>query len=393
MRNIDALSPLRTVAPPRRPAATTAAAPPPTDRVDVRALPPLQTPSGAVSVLAESFGYAEFPQASPDGRHILFNVVGDFQTSQMILMDADGGHKRALFSGEKVRAGDLADFLARRQGHIDEQGTWAADSRSVFYRTNAQGHFAIARFDLEDASSQVVVRDPDRNLKHPVETSDGFILGYGGPPDATYPTSEAYSDIFLADPRTGTLRMLTHSDGSVSYKHPSEMKGQVLAHVEPKGAEEPLADLVALDPGRGGERNLTASPDSDERHPFYNAKVDLVAFHAEEAGDKNLWLATPDFEHRVQLTFYGKPAQSPSWSPDGRTLYFVKKGARPAEGEPFYRRQADIRALDVRQALKDLEDQAHERYRELRKKEAPPEVQSAAREAWQDYRLFLERYR
>ncbi len=393
MRNIDPLSHLRTVAPVRRAPTPSAPTPPPADRVELRALPPLETPSKAVTVLAESFGYAEFPQASPDGRHVLFNVVGDYETSQMILMDSDGGHKQALFSGEKVKAGDLPDFLARHHGRIDEQGTWAADGRSIYYRTNSQGRFAIARFELHDSSSRVVVQDPNLNLKHPVETSKGYILGYGGPPDATYQTSEAYSNIFLADPRTGSLRMLTHSDGSVSYKHPSEMKGQVLAHIEPKGAQEPMADLVSLDPGRGTERNLTASPDSDERHPFYNAKVDLVAYHAEESGDKNLWLATPDFQHRVQLTFYGKPAQSPSWSPDGQTLYFVKKGTKQAEGEPFYQRQADIRSLDVRRALKDLEEQARDRYHELKKDEAPHEVREAARQAWQDYRLFLDRYR
>lgn len=380
------------VAPPPTAPAPQEAAPRP-DRVDLQGLPPLQTPKKAVTVLAESFGYAEFPQASPDGRHVLFNVVGDYDTSQMILMKADGSEKRALLTGERVRARDLPEFLASQRGRIDEQGTWTADGRSVLYRTNSQGQFSIARFDLEDSSARTVVHLPEMNLKHPVETSEGYILGYGGPPDATYKTSERYSDIFLADPRTGQIEFLTHSDGSVSYKHPSQMKGAILAHVEPKKGEDPKADLVALDPKGGAERNLTRTPDSDERHPFYNPRIDLVAYHSDDSGDKNLWLATPDFERRVQVTFYGKPAQSPSWSPDGQTLYFVKKDARQPEGEPFYKRQADIRALDLPKALKDLCSQARERCHQLEKEGAPETLQAAAREALEDYRFFLERSR
>ena len=397
MRNLDPLSatristPLRSASPAQVPTRTESPAVP-ADGVELQALPPLETPKKAVTVLAGSYGYAEFPQASPDGRHVLFNVVGDYETSQMLMVKAGGGTPRALFTGEKVGPEELPAFLERHHGHIDEQGTWTADGRSIYYRTNSQGQFSIARFDLEGASSKVVVSDPGMNLKHPVETGDGYILGYGGPPDAKYRTSEQYSDLFLADPATGQYRLLTHSDGSVSYKHPSEMHGQVLAHVEPKGTETAKADLVSVDPSTGRAQNLTASPGSDERHPFYNAKVDLVAFHSDDTGDKNLWIATPDFEHRAQLTFYGKAAQSPSWSPDGKTLYFVKKLEKQAEGEPFYERQADVRALDVRQALKDLGQQADDRVKALEKAEAPDEAVAAARSARAEYGFFLERY-
>lgn len=393
MRPLDAISATtRTVraSAPRKAAASSA--PAPSESVSLRALPLLETPKKAVTVLADTFGYAEFPQASPDGEHVLFNVVGDYETSQMILMDADGGNKRALFTGEPVDADGLQDFLQRHHGRIDEQGTWTADGKAVYYRTNSEGTFSIARFDVDRGRSRLVVSDPGMNMKHPVETVDGYILGYGGPPDEKIQTSEKYSDILLADPKTGTYRLLTHSDGSVSYKHPAEMEGRILAHAEPRGSADAKADVVAVDAATGAVANLTATPDADERHPFYNAKVGLVAFHSDDTGDKNLWIATPDFERRVQVTFYGKAAQSPSWSADGRKLYFVKKQEKQAEGEPFYKRQADIRALDVKKALKDLVTQADERVEDLEKRSAEESVVAAARQAADDYRFFLERY-
>lgn len=390
MRPVDAVSvPPRIVRSRPAPRATSEA---PSESVSLRALPLLETPKKAVAVLADTFGYAEFPQASPDGRHVLFNVVGDYETSQMIVMDADGGNKRALFTGEPVDAERLQDFLQRHHGRIDEQGTWTADGKAVYYRTNSEGTFSIARFDMDRGGSRVVVSDPGMNMKHPVETVDGYILGYGGPPDEKIRTSEKYSDLLLADPRTGAWRLLTHSDGSVSYKHPAEMEGRILAHAEPRGSADAKADVVAVDAETGAVANLTATPDADERHPFYNAKVGLVAFHSDDTGDKNLWIATPDFERRVQLTFYGKAAQSPSWSADGRKLYFVKKQEKQAEGEPFYQRQADIRVLDVKKALKHLVAQADDRVKDLAKRSAQESVVAAAREAAEDYRFFLERY-
>lgn len=393
MRPVDSLSATRAVrpAPARAQAAPASVSAAPTESVSLSTLPLLETPKKAVTMLAEAFGYAEFPQASPDGKHVLFNVVGDYETSQMILMDADGSNPRALFTGEPVDADGLDSFLQRHHGRIDEQGTWTADGRSVYYRTNSEGTFSIARFDVEPGRSRLVVSDPNMNMKHPVETVDGYILGYGGPPDDKIRTSEKYSDLILADPKTGTYQLLTHSDGTVSYKHPAEMEGRILAHAEPRGTEDAMSDLVAVDLS-GGITNLTASPTVDERHPFYNDKVGLLAFHSDETGDKNLWIATPDFEHKAQLTFYGKAAQSPSWSADGSKLYFVKKLDKQAEGEPFYKRQADIRVLDVRKALKDLTAQAETRVRDLEKAEADEATVEVARKAAEDYAFFLERY-
>lgn len=383
---------------PTAPAARPAPVARPSDRGDevvVTALASLETPKKAVEVLATGYGYVEFPQCSPDGRTVVFNSVHDYETSQMLQMRADGSHIRSLFTGETVTPENLGAFMDRHKGHVDEQGSWSRDGRSIFYRSNAQGTFGISRFDVEARASRVLLHDPLMNYKHPEETEDGWIVGYGGPPGKQYKTSEAFSDLFLGNPADGTIRLVTHSDGTVAYKHPSLMHGQILAHREPRGedgAEGGKADLVQVDPGTGAEINLTQTPEADERHPFYNDRVGLLAFHSDESGDKNLWISTPDTRRRCQLTFYGKAAQSPCWSPDGRKLYFVKKLERQPEGAPFFQRQAEIRVIDVPKALEELAHQARQRCSRLEKEGASATLIDRARAEYEDYRWFRERY-
>ncbi|MDQ7826940.1 MAG: hypothetical protein RDV48_29345 [Candidatus Eremiobacteraeota bacterium] len=362
------------------------------DSSEIRGLEPLQTPKDAVKTLAESFGYAEFPQVSPDGEKVIFNVVGDYTTSQMLEMDLKGKHIRSLFTGEPVTRESLPAFLEKHRGKIDEQGTWSQDGRHIFYRSNEKGTFGIGRFDTKTSSRELVLHDPGQNLKHPVETHEGFIIGYGGPPSEKYLTSEKYSNIFIGDPAGHTYHFITDSEGAAAYKHPSEMKGVIVAHKEMKGPAEATSDLITIDPATGKEMNLTKTPDSDERHPFYHKKRDLIAFHSDESGDKNLWLATPDGSRRCQLTFYGKAAQSPCWTPDGKKIVFVKKLESIPEGEPFYHREADIRVIDVKDALKDLAHQAKKRLKSAEKHGAGSEALEQARAERDTYKFFLKRF-
>lgn len=364
--------------------------PAPSDRVRLQHLQPLETPRKAVDTLAEGFGYAEFPQVSPDGKTLTFNVVGDYATSQMLVMSSRGGTVRDLATGRTVTPETIKDVLTATQGQIWEQASWA-DERHLLYRSNEQGTFGIGRFDVKTREREMLIHDPNLNMKHPVELDDGRILCYGGPPSDQYPTVDKFSNLFIADPATGQSTMLTDSTGDVAYKHPSVMDGYLLAHKEDKRAGG-IAEIVRLAPEGGGEVNLTQTADADERHPFYNEEVDLLVYHRKEDGDKNLVLSTPDGSRTAQLTFYGKPAQSPCWSPDGRKIYFIKKGTKPEGMQHFYERPTEVRVLDVKKALKDLVKQATERLESLEASDAPADLVELAREQRDTYRSFLARY-
>lgn len=354
--------------------------------------PPFETPKSAIDKLVKGFGYAEFPQVSPDGEKVVFNVVHDYYTSQMLEMDADGKNVRSLFTKEPLDKDNVHDFLAKNQGKIDEQGTWAKDGKSIYYRTNRNGTFDIGRYDTKTGKTEVAVKNEKLNLKHPVEADDGSILFYGGEPGDVHKTTDKFSNLFKTNGQKGGYKQLTYTNGEFAYKHPSAgPDGIILAHKEMKHLPDENSDLISFDPKTGREVNLTNTPDADEKHPFYNEAAGLITFHSDETGDKNLWISAPDTKRRVQLTFYGKSAQSPCWSPDGKKIYFVKKKTRQPEGEPFYKRQADIRVIDVKTALTELKDQAAGLLKKAKDSGDRNKIKKAQKD-YNDYSFFLKKY-
>ena len=362
----------------------------PEESLTLSGLEPLETPKKAIRKIVEDLGYAEFPQVSPDGKTLVFNVVGDYSTSQLMTVPATGGEVRALDSGEVLSPDNVGEYLQNHQGSIREQATFDK-SGNLLYRTNQNGTFDIGSYNFADNSFQMVAENPNLNLKHPVQLNDGRIAIYGGPPTPERPTSEHYSNLYLLDPHTSQMQQLTHSEGGYAYKHPAPLNGQLVAHREDK-ANSSLSDLVTLSPDGGSESLLTDTPTADEKHAFYNEKRGLMVYHRKVDGDKNLVLSTPDGSRTAQLTFYGRPAQSPCWSPDGKEIFFIKKDVRQPDDQPFYHRQAEVRALDVKDALKDLAKQAKERLKRLDREGADEATLALAHEQLDNYEYFLRRY-
>ncbi|MCA9776464.1 MAG: PD40 domain-containing protein [Candidatus Eremiobacteraeota bacterium] len=362
----------------------------PSEILSLSGLEPLETPKKAIRKIVKGLGYTEFPQVSPDGKTLVFNVVGDYTTSQLMSVPARGGKVHALDSGERVTPENVGEYLQSHQGSICEQATFD-QSGNLLYRTNQNGTFDIGSYNFTDKNFQMVAENPNLNLKHPVQLDDGRIAIYGGPPTPERPTSEQYSNLYLLDPTNSEMKQLTHSEGAYAYKHPAPVNGKIVAHREDKQNHD-VSDLISLDPEGGPETLLTETPTADEKHAFYNKKRDLMVYHRKVEGDKNLVLSTPDGSRTAQLTFYGHPAQSPCWSPDGKEIYFVKKDVRQADGEPFYHRQAEVRALDVKDALKDLAKQAQKRLKKLKSEGADETTLALAREQRDNYEYFLRRY-
>ena len=158
----------------------------PEESLTLSALEPLETPKKAIRKIVEDLGYAEFPQISPDGKTLVFNVVGDYSTSQLMTVPAAGGKVRALDSGEVLTPDNVDEYLQDHQGSIREQATFDKTG-NLLYRTNQNGTFDIGCYNFADKRFQMVAENPNLNLKHPVQLNDGRIAIYGGPPTPERP--------------------------------------------------------------------------------------------------------------------------------------------------------------------------------------------------------------
>lgn len=353
------------------------------DRVEISSPGSLNTPKTAIKPLVQDFGYVEFPQLSPDGKLLAFNVVRDHETSQLLVMDLESQEVRSPLTDEPVTRDSLKGFLDSRRGHLDEQGTWKEDGSGLYYRTNhGKGNFGIGSVDL-GGREEVVLYDEGLNMKHPCDMGQGWLTFYGGPVGKKYLTDDQFSDIYLANLGDQSFKPLTHSNGKLAYKHPAHLQEGIVAHVEATDeGRKDVADLVSIDPTTGEVRQLTETPAADERHAFYSEAKDLMIYHREIDGDKNLVLSTPDGSRSVQLTF-GERIQSPCWAPDGESVVFIEKGPKWSKDSQHFERDASIHRLELRSCLRELASQAEEGLAK-----AGPQ----ARARYQDYLFFLQRF-
>ncbi len=72
----------------------------------------------------------------------------------------------------------------------------------------------------------------------------------------------------------------------------------------------------------GPPAKLIASTRSDQ-FPVYSPDGRRIAFFSDRTGNPEIWLCDPDGSHEAQLTSYRGPVvTSPNWSPDGRQIAF-----------------------------------------------------------------------
>ena len=90
-------------------------------------------------------------------------------------------------------------------------------------------------------------------------------------------------------------------------------------------------ELFAVDPATGDAQNLTRSPLSVEKYPACSFAGDCVAFISNRDGTDNLYVMNSDGSGVRQLTreVRGIDAGMPSWTADGRWLYFGLYGGGP----------------------------------------------------------------
>ena len=325
----------------------------------------------AVSIVRLTFdgpGVAnQFPQASPDGRYLVFQRCDKPALSKSVngkssftfKEGADWDIYRMRIDGsERVRMTDSPE--------VEDEPAYSPDGKSIAYRGMRDGQSELFLMDADGQNKRSLFADATMDVKTPTFSPDGErILFYAD-------TGRTWSHLFTVDVAGETLQQLT--TGPYQDKHPQftpdgtavifhSTRKRVEIPVKGQGKRSPLMGIFALTLKTGRiEPLLTAAGDElqDSRHSFVSRDGRFIVYHALTfAADpgradtykrvrEDIYVMTRDGKHRVNVTEHdARYFKHPSWSADGHGIYCV---FNDKHGDDVW----NVAYIDVTAALREL---------------------------------------
>jgi Tol biopolymer transport system component len=310
----------------------------------------------------------EFAVASPDGKYFVVQHSED----PKLVTQPDG---TKVMDFKETSNWDIyrynVDGSDRRQLTDDpaseDQPTWSPDGKAIVYRKLNGKTFDLYLMDADGGNKRELLIDPAHDEKTPAFSRDGKKVVFFSNRDGIK------WNLYSIDVATREVVRLTHDE--VEDKHPQYTPdGHVVfhssrgsTHVTLEGGEPfDIMNLWSLDPKTGGLVELTSSESvtsahgmRDNRHAWISPNGKYVAYHSNviEAERKRpgihrkkhreLCIATIDGSHHVYLTPGDhRNFKHPTWSADGKSLFFVFK----EKGQAW-----NAGTMDVTEALERLD--------------------------------------
>jgi Tol biopolymer transport system component len=302
----------------------------------------------------------EFAVASPDGKYFVVQHSEDPR-----LVTRPDGTKAMDF--KETSNWDIYRFNVDGSGRLrltdnpasEDQPTWSADGKTIVYRMLNGKSFDLYLMDADGGNKRELLIDPAHDEKTPAFSRDGKKVVFFSDRDGIK------WNLYEIDLQTRVVTRLTHDE--VEDKHPQYTPdGHVVFHssrgslqVTLEGGEKfHLMNLWSLDPRTGALAQLTTSDGMrDNRHAWISPNGKNVAFHSNliEAERHNpgiyrkehreLCVATIDGKRSVNVTHGDhRNFKHPTWSADGKGLFFVFK----ERGKPWNAGFMDVSAALAR---------------------------------------------
>jgi Tol biopolymer transport system component len=309
---------------------------------------------GAPSVRAQTIQYRPLlqnpkvtdtdPAPSPDGKWVAFqsNRSG---SSQIWVMPSGGGTPRRVTSDP-----DSVSVNGRRMPTRVMTPTWSPDSRTILYVSTRSGPYNIYAIPLAPGGKPKPLSRAAGSQRFPVYSPDGQRICFPssrGDPNSLYGFN-LYLMTSAGEINGPPARQITHSKGSPG--HPVwSPDGKWIAYVSKdfdstrtvnvgNGMQAKQSALFSqfrvfkIPAGGGAETKLTGisaaeNGTAEDTWPSWSPDGKWIAFGRNANGIQNIWVIDVVTRKAFPLTNMGG-CMKPTWSADGRSLYFTKLNGR-----------------------------------------------------------------
>jgi len=290
-------------------------------------------------------------------------------SAKSLIIDAQGGWLKSTdyevhvngvadLSGNRAVSSTMLTFTTGTElaPHHDIQPEWNRVLNRIVFASNRISGYDIFSVDPDGTGLLRLTSDPGSEL-HPTLSSDGALLAYqrrspagdwdvyvqnmdgtGTAADVTTPAFNDYQPVFtrtysrnivfVSDRNNRTTLYMMASDGS----SPAEID-RTFGGSQTQPALHPLIDrqilftsqqgdytdvwrkIVSAVDGSATNANLTLTLLSSEHSPAWSPDASFIAFVSDHSGVDNLWVADPTGDFPRQITFFDRPLDDPSISP------------------------------------------------------------------------------
>lgn len=298
----------------------------------------------------------EFPIVSPDGQYITYQKSIDLRTVEVrpgvVQKDYTDDSNWDIYRRRLDGSGELRLTDAPS---LEDQAIWSPDGKTIVYRFLNKENFDIWLMNADGKNKRPLIEAPKSDEKTPAYSADGKeVIFFSNRDDNKW-------SIYSIDLETKKIERLT--SGPFKDKHPQFTPDgrKIVFHSNRSkyrirdakySRKTNVFEIFSLDLEQGKFRQLIKARDKrfpdlvrDLRHPFVSPDGRFVVFHAnlyallisENEGNqqemrdyervgRDIFIVSIDGEKIVNLTENDdRVFKHPSWSPDGRGLYFVYK--------------------------------------------------------------------